>query len=426
MRLTLARHPVTQMNFGEETSLHGTSLSINEDELRALLLEDERLESVGLDLVRPGENCRVGPLFDIIEPRAKAEGGSPDFPGVLGPSAIAGVGKTHVLEGAAVTVVDCRPTVTGRAAMRSILEMSGEAASRSPYSALQHLVVRPYAWPDVPSHGALNATCKAGLKAAVYLAQAARNQQPLTTEVLGPVGPTEPGREDLHRVAYVGQIYSRQRSPEVDEHVFYGLNTEGMVPVLTNPNEWLDGAILPSYDTSLGGAETYFYQNHPVITDLYRRHNAGELNFVGAVASISGLDNEDRDRLCQLAAHLVKWGLNADAAVLTKHGGGVPHADMAETARLLEHMEVSTAVMVSDMSRDRRVESALLFNYTEVDAIVYVGGRDTSWSVAAVERAIAGDPEAAATLGASQQLGADRICGVTSQQGALRLQALVY
>ena len=426
MRLVLARHPVTEISFGDKTLLNGTALSINEGELRALLLEDERLDSVGLDLVRPGENCRAGPVFDIIEPRAKAEGGSPDFPGSLGPAGIAGIGTTHVLEGAAVTVVDCRPELTTRTAMRSILEMSGEAATRSPYSALQHLVLTPRAKPDVASHSAMHAARIAGLKTAVYMARAAQDQQPMTTDTLGPVGPTEPGREGLHRVAYIGQIYSRQRTPEVDEHVFYGLNTEGMVPVLTNPNEWLDGAILPSYDTSLGGAETYYYQNHPVITDLYRRHNEGELNFVGVVASISGLDNEDRDRLCQLAAHLVKWGLNADAAVLTKHGGGVPHADMAQTARLLEHMEVSTAVLVSDMSRDRRVESALLFNFPEVDAIVYCGGGDTKWTVPAVERIIAGNPQVEEMLAQSQELMAAGIAGVVNQQGASHIRAMTY
>ena len=189
------------------------------------------------------------------------------------------------------------------------------------------------------------------------------------TATFRPGGPNGPGHEGLPRVAYVGQIFSRQQTAEVDEQVLYGLNTNGMLPVLMHPNEWLDGALVASYRTSVGGAETYFYQNHPIITEHYRRHDAGELNFVGTVATISGLDNEDRDRGTQIAAHLTKWSLNADAAVLTKYGGGVPHADMAETARLLENTGVRTSVMVSDMSRDRRVESALLFNFPEVDAI---------------------------------------------------------
>jgi glycine reductase len=329
----------------------------------------------------------------------------------------------HVLEGMAVTVLDGSPS---KGPIRSVLEMSGPASEHSPYSILQHLIVTPHARPDLASHTALNATQTAGLKTAVYLAQAGFGQTPAITETLGPVGPTERGHEGLPRVAYIGQIFSRQQTAEVDEQVIYGLNTDGMLPVLLHPNEWLDGALIASYRTSIGGAETYFYQNHPVITELYRRHYSGELNFVGTVATISGLDNEDRDRGTQIAAHLTKWSLNADAVVLTKYGGGVPHADMAETARLLENMGVNTAVMVSDMSRDRRVESALLFNFPEVDAIVYCGGNDTRWEVPPVERVIAGNPDAAETLSDSHTLMASAVVGVANSQGATRLRSVIY
>jgi hypothetical protein len=196
--------------------------------------------------------------------------------------------------------------------------------------------------------------------------------------------------------------------------------------MLLHPDEWLDGAVVPSYSAALGGAETYFYQNSPVITDLYRRHHAGELNFVGTVATIAGADNADRDMNCQIASNLTRWALKADAAVLTKYGGGVPHADMAETARLLEGMGIRTAVMVSDLSRDRRVESALLFNFPEIDAIVYLGGNDTSWTVPPVTRVIAGNPQAAEALAVSQEFAAAAIAGVSNQQGAGRLMSAIY
>jgi hypothetical protein len=99
---------------------------------------------------------------------------------------------------------------------------------------------------------------------------------------------------------------------------------------------------------------------------------------------------------------------------------------MALTARLCEELGIRTTVQVSDMSQDRRAESALLFNYPEVDAIVYVGANDTHWDVPAVPRAIAGTPEASATLAAAQKLDAGRLCGVTSQQGASHLRSFVY
>jgi glycine reductase len=199
-----------------------------------------------------------------------------------------------------------------------------------------------------------------------------------------------------------------------------------MLPVVLHPNEWLDGALLPSYHTSLGGAETYFYQNHPVITELYRRHHARELNFVGTVATMASADNFDRERNCGFAANLVRWALRADAAVLTKFGGGVPHADLAETARLLEGMGIKTAVQVTDLARDQRVESALLFNFPEVNAIVCIGGNSTSWQAQRVERVIAANPETADFLRGPLEVTAMNVIGAANQQGASRLRAMIY
>lgn len=426
MRLTLARHPVTEIRFGKLTRLEGTALVVDAEELRRNILEDDSLQSVDFDTVRPGESCRAGPVFDIIEPRAKEAGASQDFPGILGPPATAGLGTTHVLAGAAVTVLRERAPGSSRAPVGSVLEMSGPAADGSSYSFLHHLIAMPHAKSGLPIHAALKAYRLAGLKAAVYLARGALSQPPAAVEAFDPVGPAEKGHEGLPRVAYVGQIFSRQRKPEVDEQILYGTNTDGMLPVLLHPDEWLDGALLPSYHSSIGGAETYFYQNHPVITELYRRHHERELNFVGTIATIAGSDNEERDRNCRAAASLAKWVLNAEAAVLTKYGGGVPHADMAETARLLEGLGVRTAVMVSDMSGDRRVESALLFNFPQVNAIVYCGGNGTRWQAPGVERVIAASPQMVEALAGLREIGALNVAGVSNQQGASRLRAVVY
>ena len=78
------------------------------------------------------------------------------------------------------------------------------------------------------------------------------------------------------------------------------------------------------------------------------------------------------------------------------------------------------------MSRDRRAESAVLFNYPEVDAIVVVGGDDTRWSVPAVEHVIAPNPASASSLGEPQQLAASRICGITGQQGGSHIRSFLY
>jgi glycine reductase len=304
--------------------------------------------------------------------------------------------------------------------------MSGAPGESSHYGSLHHLIVMPHTQPGLPGHAQQKAYRLAGLKTAVYVARAAFDHPATSTQTFDMIGPAVPGDAGLPRVAYVGQIFSRQRRPEPGEQILYGADTDGMLPVVLHPDEWLDGALLPSYHVSLGGAETYFYQNHPVITELYRRHHARELNFVGTVATIASADNLDRERNCRFAANLVKAVLRADAAVLTKFGGGVPHTDLSETARLLETMDIKTAVQVTDLARDRRVESALLFNFSEVNAIVCIGGNSTRWHAPRAERVIAASQELKELLTGPLEIDALNVVGVANQQGASRLRAMVY
>lgn len=426
MQLTLANHPIRELRFGASSRLEGAILFIDSAEVRRLVMQDDSYLGVDFEIVHPGDSCRAGPIFDVIEPRAKAFDSGVDFPGILGAATTAGLGTVHVLTGAAVSVVaEITPDLT-RSATGRVLEMTGAPATASDYASLCHLLVVPHTKPGLSRQALERAYRIAGLRVAVALARIALDQLPDSLRQFEPVGPALRGREGLPRVAYVGQIFSRQRKPEVDEPILYGANTDGMLPVLLHPDEWLDGAIVPSLHSWFGGTETYFYQNQPIILDLYRRHHAREINFVGTVATVAGSDNFDRERQCKAAANLVKWSLNADGVVLSKYGGGLPHADLAETARLLEIAGIRTAVMVSDVSRDRRVESALLFNVPEVDAIVYNGGNGTQWDVPKVDRVIAATPQFAELLAGPMTIDANAIVGVTNQQGASRMRSLVY
>ena len=424
MQLTLANHFIDEIRVGENTRLEGTLLTVNIEELRRLVLEDGAIEKVDFAIARPGDSLRAGPVFDIVEPRAKAPGGSPDWPGILSAPQTAGDGTTHVLEGAAVTMLREESPGESRGATGYVLEMSGEPATRSRYGSLQHLIVIPGTKAGLPGHARQKAYRLAQLKIAVQLARAGSNQAPARTDQLT-IGISEDGAL-LPRVAYIGQVFSRQRKPEQGEQILYGANTDGMLPVALHPNEWLDGALVTSYHCSIGGAETYFYQNHPVIMELYRRQQAGELTLAGTVATIASADNFDRERNCRFAANLVKWALNADAAILTKFGGGVPHTDLSETARLLEQMGIKTVVQVTDLARDRRVESALLFNFPEVDAIVCIGGNSTRWRLPRVERVIAANGGMAELLAGPLEIEALNISGVANQQGASKLRSIIY
>src|SRR5919109_5595531 len=199
MRLTLAYHPITDIRFGATTQVQGTVLEVAEAALRQSLLEDRRLERVDLAIVHPGEACRFGVVFDIIEPRAKAPGAGPDFPGILGPIEMAGQGTTHVLKGSAVTVLDEDAPLAGG----KIVEMSGEAGSACPYACLSHLVVVPHLVQGLERHTALHALRLASVKACVHLAGAAVGQEAETTEVFDAQGPAVARRDGVPRIAYI-------------------------------------------------------------------------------------------------------------------------------------------------------------------------------------------------------------------------------
>jgi glycine reductase len=350
MRLELAIHPITRMESGAATRLEGTVLEVDLEELRGAILEDKRLERVDLEIVRPGENCRVGVIFDILEPRTKEPGSGPNFPGILERPATAGNGMTHVLRGAAVTVVDIAALVGDLpigSTINKVLELSGPAADATPYGVLQHLVVVPHPAPDVAEHSALNALRLASTKTAVYLAKAAFGHQPASTEVFDLDERDKAPDTGAPRIAYIAQVHSHQYVAEPDHQIVYGSNTAGMLPTVLHPNEWLDGAVVCSYFNMQ--IESHFYQNHPVIEELYRRHRLGELTFVGTIATAAASSADDRDRSVAMAAGIAKEIFGADGVVLTKHGGGAAHADLSETARRCEELAMRGA---RDADRD--------------------------------------------------------------------------
>src|SRR5919202_3875423 len=137
VRLKLAFHEVEAVAWGQRTALAHRRLSVHPDDLQTELLEDRRLESVQLELVRPGESCRILPVFDIVEPRAKVDPPGRDFPGALTPIAGVGWGTTRVLRGLGVTLLDPRDRLPGH-----VLDMRS-APDVSRYAGLHHLVVMP-------------------------------------------------------------------------------------------------------------------------------------------------------------------------------------------------------------------------------------------------------------------------------------------
>jgi glycine reductase len=417
MELELLVHPVREVRWGAATAYRDGVLRVARDDLARHLADDPRLASVDLDLAAPGESCRLAPVFDVVEPRAKV-GGGVDFPGVLGPATGAGQGQTAVLRGAAVVVLD--PAGDPRL-QNAVLDQSGPAATLSHYATTHNLVVIPRPVPDLDRPAQHYALRVAALRAAVYLARAAAEATPATREsyTLAPVT-----AQGLPRVAYVYQLHSHQYPTQPGEPVLYGDNVRHLLPTLLHPNEVLDGAVVRNYRAI--GMETYSIQNHPVITDLYRRHGR-ELDFAGVVATVAHNTLGERERAVTMAANLAAHVLRADGAVLSKAGGGAPHVDMAQVAHRLEREGVRTALLAWELSSTGSGdEGAALFNYPELDAIVNFGSNGFRYHLPAVERTIVGRPDLAERLSGPLELEVLSICGAMDQIGGGHLTAVTY
>ncbi|MGH7389487.1 MAG: glycine/sarcosine/betaine reductase component B subunit [Candidatus Rokuibacteriota bacterium] len=419
MRLELRWSEVDHLSAASATRLAGKRLEVDLDALRALLSADARLGGIRLDLVHPGERCRIGRVFDVIAPRAKLDGGE-DFPGVLGRVAKAGHSRTLALAGVAVVATDQQADNAGTLA---VIDMAGPNAALSTFGRTENLVISAWPAPGVDRSDYLAAVRLAALKTAVRLAQAAREAEPDRVEVFAlPPSPRVPAElAHLPRVAYVFQIHSHQRPTGLDEGILYGDPVRRMLPTIVHPNEVLDGAVLRGF---MGrSVTTWATQNHPVIRALYAQHGR-TLWFAGVVVTVAQATEPERVRSAFLAAGLVAHTLGADGAVFTKIGGGAPHVDMAQAAAQCEALGVKTTLIVEDMSTDGSAEGMLLFDFPGVDALVNVGSSQEPLTLPAMERVVGADDLVAKLLGETRAT-YGTLCGAIEQIGATRVMAEV-
>ena len=76
---------------------------------------------------------------------------------------------------------------------------------------------------------------------------------------------------------------------------------------------------------------------------------------------------------------------------------------------------------------DGRAESALLMTAPGVDAVVTLSeGEDMEWPVPLLDQVIAGNLEVEAELAGPMTLTAAALCGACNNQGASRLQPILY
>lgn len=432
MRLQLDLIHIKDIQFAEKTVIDKGVLFVNRQELQEVLKEDKRLGQIGIEITHPGEKSRILQVTDVIEPRAKKDGGV-DFPGALGRHGMVGQGNTCVLRNAAIILSEYRraedpPMQPGMPDHGALIDMSGPGAELSIYGKTHNLVIIPRPAEGVNIHDYRIALKIAGLKMAVYLARVGANLIPDEIEVydLPPLSKISKEFSNLPKVAYIFQFISGQFESIPGYPILYGCGAERIAPTILHPNEILDGAMVTPYRSM--DIEVFGLQNHPIIKELYQRHGK-DLYFTGVVINVAHDNLEENERAAIMTANLVKWVLGAEGAILTKCGGGIPEVALAMTAHRCEEIGVKTSMaLVHYPTVLEGGDSTVLFNLPKVDTIVSLGTPHALITLPPVNRMI-GEPLSETEI--PQCLGEIKIPlnmlkGVLSQIGDSNLTAIQY
>ena len=423
MRLELVIIKIKDVQFGEKTSIKDGVLYVNKDELIAIALQDDRLSEADVKLARPGEEVRIIPVKDVIEPRVKVMGSGELFPGVIGKKEKVGLGRTIVLRGAAVMTAG---RIIGF--QEGLIDMSGPAARYTPFSQTNNvvLILQPVAGLTPYAHE--EAIRLAGLRAAVYLGKAGKDIDPdeLESYELNPVSDTI-----LPKVAYVYTLLSEGL---LHDTYLYGTDAKKIMPMQIHPNEVMDGAIVSGNCVSACDKHTtYHHLNNPIIRELYQRHGK-DLNFLGVVVTNLQVTLSDKEKSANNASELVRM-MGADGAIISEEGFGNPDADLMMLCSRIEDSGIKT-VLITDEYAGRDGASQSLADATpQADAVISVGNANAMIALPAIKNVI-GDLKPVETIaggfvgcltatgGLSVEI--QSIIGATCQLGFGRLTAQGY
>lgn len=387
MRLELGNIFIKDMQFGNDTKVENGTLYINKEELLQAVSGDERIKSIDFDIVRPGEEVRIIPVKDVVEPRVKVEGKGGIFPGFINKVDTVGSGRTHVLKGAAVVT-------TGKVVgfQEGIIDMCGEGAKYTPFSKTNNLVAVVEPKDGVHQHEHEEALRMIGFKAATYLGEAGRNVEPdeiKTYETL-PILEQVKQYPELPKVVYV---YMLQTQGLLHDTYVYGVDAKKIIPTFIYPTEVFDGAIVSGNCVSACDKNpSYVHMNQPVITDLYDRHGK-DFNFLGCIITNENVYLADKERSSNMTAKLVEY-LGADAVIISEEGFGNPDADLVMNCNKITDKGIKTVLITDEYAGQDGCSQSLADSTPKADAVVTGGNANEVVTLPPMKKII-GHPEAA-------------------------------
>ena len=408
MKLTVETISIKDIQFSQQTIFKDNILYINKDDILAFAENEECFNTLKIDIARPGDSTRIINVVDVIQPRCKTSDNI-NWPGVLTDDyEIAGSGVTRAVQG--MGVVLCQNDTYWSRKWGSF-DMSGECATINPYAKMPMLVIEPMAPIEADFREYREAIRRIGYKTSVLLASItlgspSESQETFDNELHCP---------DLPNIAYVYQIYSKQYDTQnYREPMFYGNAVPDLLPLIVQPTEVLDGAI-----SQCGGfrcVTTYEVQNHPVITELMRRHGK-DLNFAGVLLTVTSVEAKKRDLVSKMAASLLKEVFHADGVIITKGVGGASTLCVGAIASEAEKLNIKAVPIIQILNGKSNLNVECMISEQNVDSIVCSGTYYHNFTLPPVNTLLGGPEDALYLSGDDGVIGGHKIATGNPAQG---------
>jgi len=424
--MEIRSYQVLSLTAGASLHFSGGRLSVPLGEVVDLLAQDDRLQEVRADIVRPGDFIRIVHVLDIFEARTREGGGA--YPGFDGAPWGAGQGIVKRFTDMGIMIAAEMPKDKGglRVTREAVVDMGGTGAAYSPFSRLFHLVLTGQPAQNVSNAEFDDALRRGAIKVSEYLARAIGDAAPDEAEYIPGAGAG--GGNGLPRIAYILQTQSQ--GPLL-QTFFYGETMDGFMPTVIQPAELFGGAVVSGNHSHMT-VPTYVHLNNPVLRGLVRRHGK-DLTLCPVILTEGHAKTSwQKERRARHVVNLLRL-LSADGAVLTQEGGGMSMIDQFMMCRLCEEAGIKTAVISFEMCGEDGKDFPLLDVVPDADAIVSVGNRDELVDLPPVERVLGGDYvrdgrklRDTAQANAAQRLRLSTVYGALNQAGAHNIRPFYY
>ena len=334
MKLEIGNFHVKDIVFGDALSYKDGILTINKEEALAFIREDSRITEADLYIVKPGDEVRLHPVKEAIEPRCRLDGQGL-FPGYTDDLRQAGEGVLHALK-------NCSVLVVGRhwgGFQDGLIDMSGPGQKLTYFGGLMNIVLvadTDEEFERYEQQKCNDALRRAGHKLAQFIGQCVKDLTPEDTDVYEtePVTKRSAEQNALPSVVAVLQPQSQMEAMGYNT-LLYGWDMNRYLPTYMSAQEVLDGALVSgSFMPCSSKWSTYDFQNFPILRALMAE-NGTDYNFLGVIMANLNVAMDQKERVTQMIVQTATE-LGADFALVTEEGYGNPDADYVGTIAALE------------------------------------------------------------------------------------------